>query len=491
MIVLRTVGSPFQFEASGSLMLVGSAEYCHAQYRSLPPVAAAIACYEGTWVIHNLQAVSIQSNGIEIHGRSELHDQEVWQLGLVKFVVSLAKSPQTERPRSVRTPSCTLSLEGLDAPEQLRIATDTLVGTGHVCDVTASRGTGLAPRHCLITSFGQRWYVLDLTGRGGQRNGRNWKEICELKGEDRLSLGPLKMVVSLPERGRSTQPETKRERLSTSPSSELARRENRRKTETQGSATGSLTSTSQTPLKASVTAPSTGYSAGGSAAPSHRADSDHSGHRDQAASISDQGLRDTREFGQVSADTDPYMARTAEPSQSQPEPFHQPARPLVQAIYNQLKSRHTLHSSPKTTLPLLWQRWQTLSVSQEINRLFVEGQHERAIKLLVPLLEKDAWNRSLLLDFARMCDVMGLEDLCLYVLMLLHKLNREDVVVNRAIARLCRHLAVTDLRFYRRAAEHWRLVREACPAETIAIDQTLKDLDAEQALQMQQMGMGM
>jgi len=66
-----------------------------------------------------------------------------------------------------------------------------------------------------------------------------------------------------------------------------------------------------------------------------------------------------------------------------------------------------------------------------------------ALELLKEGLWGDPWNRELLLALARLFDQLDQLNLCLETLETLHDLYPEDVVVNRALAKLCRHLKLS------------------------------------------------
>ncbi len=63
-----------------------------------------------------------------------------------------------------------------------------------------------------------------------------------------------------------------------------------------------------------------------------------------------------------------------------------------------------------------------------------------ALELLEEGLQEDPWNRELLMTLARFFDQLDYLNLCLETLEMLHDLYPEDAGVNRALARLCRHL---------------------------------------------------
>ncbi len=106
---------------------------------------------------------------------------------------------------------------------------DTLIGSSHLCDIVLPRSANSPDRHSLLVPAGGHWYLYDLLGRVGRRNGKDWRTRVELEGGDRIEAkGVVIEVLSvsvptssrlLPTASSTTDPRPVRRASSAGPSS--------------------------------------------------------------------------------------------------------------------------------------------------------------------------------------------------------------------------------------------------------------------------------
>jgi hypothetical protein len=129
--------------------------------------------------------------------------------------------------------------------------------------------------------------------------------------------------------------------------------------------------------------------------------------------------------------------------------------------------------------------WMSIRAVEE---LFRRNAQVRAFRSIGSLLEKYPRDRTLLLTFARMCDIAGLDDICFHTLRLMAKLNPADTEVLRGLARISRHMAIREPTYYAKAIRYWQDVQKLSPQEYSAINSTIKAIMADHTNMRLQVG---
>lgn len=340
--------------------------------------------------MHDLLACQVRCNEDDAPRCMPILRGQVWRIGPVEFEVTEATKPVAEPP----PPRCSLAIEtGYGEPLRATLTSDFLIGTAELCDCQVSRDSKLASRHVLITPRGGEWCLHDLTGSGGTTNGSRWEQTWQLRHNDEIQIGGMKIRVNCPERDTAVM----------------------------------------------------------------------------------------RKETQTGRDTDPgSFVRTSEIERVSAGDGK--TRMLAQVIYNHVKQSRALSAPPAATWRLWWERCQHLRVLQRAEREVVEGYPDRGLEQIKSILDSDPWDRRVLLSFAQICDAFGWDELCLYTLTLLHRQKRDDHLVLRAMARLCRHFGESDPRCLSKSVDFWQQVAELCPSEAVEINRTIQTIQVDMHL---------
>jgi hypothetical protein len=436
MLRLQSDTSTIPLATARRTVLIGSASYCQVRVPELPRVAAVAVRYTDYWMLHNLHDVPVRCNGLDVEHCMVVSDGDRWEVGPFTATVLLENESTISPKAHDRGQLCTLTITDAQGSIEYELRRDALIGHAPDCEILLPPQRRLKPKHCLLTCQGNRWHLIDLTGRGGIRKRIHWDEWIILNDGDEITLEPLRIAVRLrlpPTRQRS--PEATIDFLGGPP-------------EDEPSPGGSWSSDAEGTRASPEGAPPLAK------APAIEPESPS---RPETAAI------------------DVAPTQTALPVRDQRK-----VREVAQSTYNMVKSTHLLHARPKRSLGLLRLRLHSLIACRHVEDDFLGGNTERAFRAMAHLLERDAWNRSLLMTFARMCDAAGFDELCLYVLIRMHQLDPDDSVVNRSLARICGHLGVkTDSRFLGKSIEFWNLVCRQHPEEADAIQLTIDTLKSE------------
>ena len=472
MLTLEQCGKPGKFLASDNVMLIGSAPHCNCRVLGLPPLAAVVARYGGSWLLHNLQATQLQLNRVDVMTRHEVGDGDQLQVGSIAFQVSEASGPAAALPRMSQQCRISVSAPGM-APNAHDLTFDTLIGSSHLCDIVLPRNANSPDRHSLLVPARGHWYLYDLLGRVGRHNGKDWRTRVELDGGDRIETkGVVIEVLSVSASTSSKfQPTASSTTDSAASSPGFFRRnffpprppaappEPARK-----SASGAM------PSVAPSAAPPPGPSSAAPAAtplpplPSFPLEPPSRSSVETAPRGDTSAIVHSRPFADMA---------------SPPEHFDPDAFDLAQQVYGFLKSQHNLYRPPVRGLPHIVRVIRDAGRQSRAEAEFLAGRRVLGLQQMKALLEESPWSRSALIGLARMCDAGGFDHLCLGVMLLLHRMAPEDPFANRAIARIYRQLGRGDSRFLRKAQNHWRAVLAVRPREPLPIEKTIRKIDAE------------
>ena len=199
-----------------------------------------------------------------------------------------------------------------------------------------------------------------------------------------------------------------------------------------------------------------------------------------------QTTQESSETGQIqNLDTDVESERlmaAATPTTPRPRTDSDPVAKTAQEVFNNVRARHLVTMQPGNDFARLLKRTAIIPKQAEAERSFMSGYKESALQMLGKLLADDPWNRQLLITFARMCDAIGMHHLCLSILNVLQRMNRDDTDVLKSIARVALCLAEEEPRYYSLSIQYWKQVRARLPAESTAIESIIRDISARQAI---------
>lgn len=437
MLELEQNGKPGRFLAREDVMLIGSASQCHCVIRGLPPLAALIARYGDSWVVHNLQSTQVQLNRVDVHARHELGDNDELKIGTVVLTVFGLNAPATPLPRMAQ--QCRISLK--DSGNDLTthdLTFDALIGSAHLCDIVLARSSTSSDRHALLVPARGHWFLYNLLSRVGRRNGVDWKHRTQLAAGDKIDMGGVVIQVlsvnqpPLPKSHPTSPPAKASKPQPAAPRQVPAARP-------------------EPPRPTAPPAASPAFTLPGSAVDSN-----------------------------PQLDTSTIVDRRPHPPGFGP-PGHVDLEALktAQELYNNLKSQHNLHEPPDRGPMQIVRSIRDAYRQSRAEADFLAGHRVHALRQMKKLLEESPWNRSALIGLARMCDAGGFDHLCLHVMLLLHRIDPMDAFANRAIARIYRQMGRSDSRFLRKSQNHWRAVMAARPDERIALENTIRKIDAE------------
>ena len=437
MLELEQIGKPGRYLARDDVMLIGSASQCQCVIRGLPPLAALIARYGESWVIHNLQSTQIQLNKVDVHARHEIGDNDELKIGNVVLTVSWLSASAIPLPRM--TQQCRISVR--DTGNDLTthdLTFDSLIGAAHLCDVVLSRSATSADRHALLVPARGHWYLYNLLSRVGRRNGVDWKHRTQLAAGDKIDMGGVVIqVLSLNQPAPVKSVPAKAAGLKTpvSPPPPAALRDR-----------GALQEPRESSAPPPIPVPAFGWAV-------------DSNPQLDTATVAD--------------------SRPLPPVFSPPGHIDMEALKTAQELYNNLKSQHNLYEPPEGGLMQIVRTIRDAYRQSRAEVDFLVGHRVHALRQMKKLLEESPWNRSAMIGLARMCDAGGFDHLCLHVMLLLHRMDPMDAFVNRAIARIYRQMGRTDSRFLRKSQNHWRAVMAVRPDEKIPLENTIRKIDAE------------
>lgn len=470
MLTLEQCGKPGKFLASDNVMLIGSAPHCNCRVLGLPPLAAVVARYGGSWVIHNLQATQLQLNRVDVMARHEVGDGDQLQVGSIAFQVSEASGPAATLPRMPQQCRIAVAAPGM-APNAHDVTFDTLIGSSHLCDIVLPRSANSPDRHSLLVPARGHWYLYDLLGRVGRRNGKDWRTRVELEEGDRIEAKGVVieiLSVSAPTSSRflptassttdsAASPPGFFRRTFFPPRAPVTPPEPARKS-ASAVIPSVAPSAAPTPVPAPPPPPPLPSLPSFPLEPPYRSSVEGAPRGDTSAIVHSRPFAD--------------MA-------SPPEHFDPDAFDLAQQLYGFIKSQHNLYRPPRRGLPHIVRAIRDARSQSRAEADFLAGRRVHALQQMKALLEESPWNRSALIGLARMCDAGGFDHLCLGVMLLLHRMAPEDPFANRAIARIYRQLGRGDSRFLRKAQNHWRAVLAVRPRERVPIEKTIRKIDAE------------
>jgi hypothetical protein len=160
----------------------------------------------------------------------------------------------------------------------------------------------------------------------------------------------------------------------------------------------------------------------------------------------------------------------------------------AQEVLNKVKTLQLMsHFRENRLRETLKQALSWMSI-RAVEELFRRNAQVRAFRSIGSLLEKYPRDRTLLLTFARMCDIAGLDDICFHTLRLMAKLNPADTEVLRGLARISRHMARREPTYYAKAIRYWQDVQKLSPQEYSAINSTIKAIMADHTNMRLQVG---
>jgi hypothetical protein len=383
--------------------------------------ALIFARYDDRWIAHPLDTSTVFCNQEPTRSAQVVMDGDLWEAAGEKFQTQLTREPsdQSAGTPPLRTKSsCKIRVSHSENKSRIyRLPKPEItIGRSRACDIQVE-DSRFEAQHLLICCVAGFWYMHDLSRGGGDDGFHGFFLIRNGEGV-RIGLHRLEFVIQQ----RVSDPAGADTETSTGDSNE-----------TRGF-------------------PET---------PSSEEDSakNDNGGPDLAPSVTVSPLPATQETPATSVVPD------------------DPCRTAAQTSFNLLFSFSRMRGRrPRFSLD----RWRSRLVVwrgvQRVEDAFLEMRWIQAFEELQPLIRKAPFDRSLLLTFARMCELAQLPDLCLQVLQILNQQYPDDHIVLRGLARITQFLGEQDQPLAKRAERYWKHVQQLCPAESREIESTIRTI---------------
>ncbi len=423
------------------VMLIGSDRHCHCRLAEIPRVAAVLVRFdEDDWVLYDVRSSTLQLNGHAVSSGVALCDGDLLQLAQVRLRVLGMKPLRRDRCGHLSTSPCSVECTAADgATLSAELHESCLIGTAQICGLVFPPSSRLKTRQCLVVPHNHRWFLVNLTAGLCQHvGGRKWQWVSEVQDKDVVRLGHLRVSFRLNIASREVETDSGARNVDTDPAQAIFN-------------------------------PATAASA-------VRGDFEKKSDEESVSCPTADGTPEINVAG-------PKVG--VPPLEVAPIQIDDELVASAQDIFNTIKARQLVVPPTAGMFEKLSRGLRQAGELAGSETDFVEGRRLRALSRLKKLLSESPWNRSLLMSFARMCDIAGLLNLCLQTLNLVHRQLPKDVVVLKSMARVSLQLAKNEPRYYELSTRYWKRVQSLCPQEHHQITTTIRNISAEQLMAYQ------
>ena len=404
-------------------IVMGGAAFCDIRVKNGSQQAVIIfAKYNSTWIAHNLLGESILKNGEPFRDRSNVSTGDIWQIGSSEYQSIVWEEVHDPVPPTKNLSECTLIVRGQHGdPLVFPVAkVETIIGSALYCDLSITEPR-MKSQHFLVVSANGIWFLHSLLSGGGIDGQDGFSRIAH---DDVVQVGRTRLEFRI--RSRESNTLKKLDSYDSATASKKLAVKNAEKPTPQTSV----------PLE--------------------------------------------RRIPQSFVETAPDVATQTAHA---PAPIIVDAEVLraAQGVLNRVKA---LHLSPRRSDGVLGDLKRRIVIWSELPHVetaFLLNAKISAFEKIGGLLEKDPWDRYLLMTFIRMCDLAGLDDICFHALRLLAQQEPTNDGVTRSLARLSRHMAGKEPTYFSKAIRYWKLLKQQSPSEESAIESTIRQILAEQA----------